>query len=581
MSEKQYYRDLLLRVQDKIRSLGATNRNRWAAFCYGRSMTIDEFSEKMKKYNLTFQGNDLNVLWNSIGIEGDMTFTEFLKFMQTDVDDFVPVVSTRRTYANEEPSDLPPLQKAYETPNYDNKFDRSPYGGNSNYDQSPYNAGGNTSYDYAKPVRGSDYSPNYGGYGNDRFNDDDRFGGDKYAAPSSGSLSNSSASDLIHENLRDIVIGCMSKDLLITGEVSKSAFIDVCTKYGVPESSFGFNKIITVGDPTMSGLIQYFTVAAHVCQNAQNALPPLDTGANNFRSEQKYSYEPPRDTYESNVSNYEPKPVSPKNYRNQVDFNSPTGPADGIRKASSRSDDVRQRKLAYESSISFGETPDPPQLVKTAIQDHNIFGAPEPYKAPQSPARAVQSPQNFYQAPPAQNYYQSPNSAPRENPDDVLMKIGQVVAGKSTLLFNKWRGYNTRMTAADLQKGLLREYDMNISIETIQEICDRYGGELNLSGFVKLMADGASMQPAAKGRATYTGSSRKMTEDDQTIDDIARQFSGQDFESIVAKARNADDLCIIFSRCGINFDEARVKKLVAKQGKNGFVDAIALKLGQI
>ncbi|EAY06238.1 hypothetical protein TVAG_034170 [Trichomonas vaginalis G3] len=596
MSEKQYYRNLLLRVQDKIRSLGATNRNRWAAFCYNKSMTMAEFGQKMEKYNMTFEGNDLQVLWDSVGIEGDMNFTEFLKFMQTDVDEFQPVLSSRRQYPKEEPADLPPLREAYENPSYSGNrgYEKPSLGGYD--DKSSYQDN-----DYGKPSYGS--NPSYGGYGNDRFANDDRFGGSKYDAQPAAPQSYSSnlASDIIHENLRDIVIGCMSKDSLITGEVSRSAFIDVCTKYGVPESTQGFGKILQIGDPSASGLIQYFLVAAKVCSESIN-LPPLNTNyspnyvapesnirnsATRYNDYGGFSNEPVRSPISSPKANrYENYNSSAQKssydynspQTNQYDYNSPRAGSNGLRSPSGRSNYQAFSREEPRENIDQNDAPyyeyQPPQLVKTAMVDHGIFGE-SPYK-PQTVQQRTPSVQ------PSPRPYTATRSQSNVNPDDVLKRVGEIIQGKPTHLFNKWRGYNTKMTANDLQRGLLREYDYNVPISTVEEICDRYGGELNLSNFVKLISDGAQLHSASsRSVSNYVPQSRKMTEDDQTIDDIAKQFVGQDFTALTEKARNADDLCIIFSRCGINFDEARVKKLVSKQGKNGFVDAIAMRLNNV
>lgn len=501
MSGKQYYRDLLLKCQDKIRGLGATNKNRWAAFCYNKSMTLPEFKDKMMKYNVQFSDNDLNVIWDSVGIASEMNFTEFLKFMQTDVDNFNPVASGRGRSAPSSSSGFPQTHDMYETP---------AYGGNDGF--------GGRGYGY-----GASPQPTFGG----------------------------SADDLVHENLRDIVISCMSKDSLMTGEVSRNAFIDVCGKYGISESMPGFSKILSMGDPMRSGLIQYFTVASKICLDAKS-------GGSNFGGS-------------GFSSGYDAPPPQPRHAAMEENISlGDTGPSRGF------DESPQPRKSAYMSSIHFGDD-SAPKPRKAALEESNVWGDYQPAPTPQRASLPMGAPRpNF-------NQYAGPSGG---NPDEVLAKISAKVTegmGNSSAAFNKWRGYNTKLNATDLCKGLQRDCDYSAPLDVVQEILDRYGGELTLTNFVRLMGDGAQMgerASSAKSRATLTPTNRKMTEDDQTIEDIAQQFSGKDFAALTMKARNADDLCIIFQRAGIQFDEARVKKLVSKQGKNGFVDSILQRLGQ-
>lgn len=521
MSNRQYYRDLLLRVQDKIRGLGSTNKNRWASFCYSGSMSCSEFADKMKKYNVQFKDNDMDVIWNSILGGNDMKFTDFLKFMQTDVDDFEPVLSSapapsRSSY--EQPS------SAYESPN-------------SNYNPPSY---GNERTDrYSDDRFGRD---NYGG---DRFGQDN-FGGDRFGAPQPNFGGN--ADDLIHENLRDIIISCMSKDSLITGEVSKNAFIDICAKLGIFESTPGFNKILQMGDPSYTGLIQYFTVAAKICSASAASFAPAPSYGQNYQS----SYEPPKNSYA-----YEnPAP--------RVSIRPPPEENISLSDTNSRYDD-QPRKGAYQSSIGFGnDLGAAPRQRRAAMEESNIFGeSPQRRSLPVGETR----PQVM-----------------GGNADDVLAKISAKVTeniGNSSAAFNKWKGYNTRLTAADLCKGLQRDCDYNPPLAVVEEILARYGGELSLTGFVKMMGDGTNVgkEQNQRPKSSFQPSGRKMTEDDQTIEDIASQFNGRDFEQLTGRARNAEDLCNIFRRNNIQFNEARVKKLIAKQGKNGFCDSVLSRLG--
>lgn len=569
MSGKQYYRDLLLRVQDKIRGLGATNKNRWAAFCYGGSMSLPEFTDKVKKYNVQFNDGDMDIIWDSVGISGDMKFTDFLKFMQTDVDDFNPVTSQRGRSAPPQSSGMSQARDAYETPSY---------GGGNNYNQPSYGGDRFGGDRFGGDRFGND---NYGGdrFGNDNF-DGDRFGGnDRFGQAPPPSLGGN-ADDLIHENLRDIVISCMSKDSLMTGEVSRNAFLDICSKLGITESLPGFSKILQAGDPSYSGLIQYFTIASKICSDS--ALP--STGGSGYgagsgssyggygapASKPSYGYDAPAPKPSYGGGFDEPR----SSYRDKGDNISLR---DTAPKRDAFNDNPAPRKSAYQSSISFGDdggAPQPRQR-KAAMEESNIWGDPAPRQA--SPQRASL---------PIGGGYGASYSAASGDADEVLAKISTKVSegiGNSSAAFNKWRGYNTRLVPEDLLKGLQRDCDYSPPLEVVREICSRYGGELSLTGFVKMMGDGTTMgQKSAQARpkSSFTPSTRKMTEDDQTIEDIAAQFNGRDFELIAGRARNAEELCNIFRRNNIQFDESRVKKLIAKQGKNGFCDSILVRLGQ-
>ena len=516
MSEKQYYRKLLLTVQDKIRGLGATNRNRWAAFCYNKTMTYDEFVEKMEKYNVQFNPNDMRVLWDSVDVPGDvMDFQGFLKFMQADVDELVPVIRPRGGgggfgggsggYAGS---------------------GSGGYGANDGFGAPPPRGGSGDYYD--TPSYGNRQSPTYGG----------PRGGYDDPPPRAGAMGGN-CEDLIHENLRDIIIGCMSRDSLMTGEISRNGFADVCAGYGIHESTPGFNSIISIGDPSRSGLIKYFTIAAHVCSSVPSGGSPEPMGDYGRPSYNDY---PPRPAYGSGGGSggFDEPPPRRGGYDGGVQFEQPP---------------PSSKRTAYQSSIQLGDDSEPRQFSRGSSG-----GSGGGYD-------------NFDRG----------TTDINEVLKNISVKVSENI-GNSKAAFQKWRGFKDKLGAEEIRNGLIKDCQYNVPLPVIQQICARYGDPMGLTGFVRLMGDGTTIaeetpRKTSGGRGRSPGD-RPMTEDDKTIENIALQLEGKDWETICGKCKTADNLIVAFSRLGCKVDENRIRVLVSKQGIRGFLDSISVHLGQ-
>ncbi|EAY05590.1 hypothetical protein TVAG_300720 [Trichomonas vaginalis G3] len=66
-----------------------------------------------------------------------------------------------------------------------------------------------------------------------------------------------------------------------------------------------------------------------------------------------------------------------------------------------------------------------------------------------------------------------------------------------------------------------------------------------------------------------------MTDDEEVIYNIQQQIRpGTNVDAVFSKARTANDLCMIFDRLGISYDENQIRKMVAKQGIIGFFYSI-------
>jgi hypothetical protein len=543
MSETQYYRKLLLTIQEKIRRLGSTNRNRWAAFCYTKSLSFSEFENQMEKYNIEYRPGDIRVIWDSVGIQSnDMNFQDFLKFMQTDVDELVPVTSGRGGAGR-----APPADEFY--------ADRPSYGR-----QEP---------SYAPPA-------------------------------SSGAAFGNSCNDIIHENLRDIVIGCMSRDSLMTGEISRNGFADVCASYGVRESMPGFSRLISIGDATGSGLVQYFTIAAHICSSA--TLPANDPPMRRHCSFDQPAFDDPPAGRGFSQPAFDEQPVQRKTaYESSISFgDAPAPPAQPV-----------QRRTAYESSISFGVDPKPARQGYGSGSGGAGYGSGSGGAGYGSGYGSGSGGAGYGFGSGGAGYgsgsggagygfgsggagYGSGSGAGFDefanmergssNIADVLKNISIKVTesiGNSKQAFLKWRGMNDNLGAEEIRQGLIRDCKYVVPLEVIQQICMKYGDPMNLTGFVKMMGDGTTIaeETPRKGSGGRNSGNRPMTEDDKTLEEIAMQLKGKDWQSVVARARNAEDLNRAFQRLGCVVDESRVRVLVSKKGRNGFLDAIMDHIG--
>jgi len=487
MSDTQRIRKTLLRIQDKLKSLGSSNRNRWASLSTGSTMGISQFISKVKTFNVQFEDSELMVILDTLEIPDNLTFTEFVKFMQADVDEFVPRSSGRQISS-------------------DRGFDEP--------------------------------APRF--------------------APQGKMIGEPSADSIIHENLREIINSCMDVDTLLSGEVSKRQFSDICKVFGINEFSPSWKFVINAGDPLSSGIVSYFAIAKHVCKSDSFGSEPVSRDMDRFSFETpKMSFDPPpRSSYDQQY-NQEPKRPSPQDNQRKTAFEQTTS-NESQRKAPIGSE---YRRAALEKSNIFGE----PEI-QTRITPRN--------RVPDSPY-GEQRPNSS-----SQNQFSGKVRVEGLPPNELSKAISKHIMetmGSTKNAFQKWRGMNDRLNAEDVRQGLFKDANVAVPIEDLEILFRQHGSSVNLTGFVKMMSNGSEFSGSSSSSFEAPQQERKKTVDEQALDSIASQLGGKDWEQIIFKANSTDDVMRGFKRINVVANEDEVRRLMSKLGKTGLIDTLKQK----
>ena len=160
---------------------------------------------------------------------------------------------------------------------------------------------------------------------------------------------------------------------------------------------------------------------------------------------------------------------------------------------------------------------------------------------------------------------------PPVNPEALTKLIADKVdesVGSTQNAFNRWRGIDTRLTPQALQKGLSKDANINVPLEDLQELMAKYGGDLSEMAFSRMLG---SAQPKV---------TRKMTQDDQALQDIADQIQQTGWEKIFYKASSASEIVRLLGEMGVIASEADIRRLTMKLGRTGIIDALKMRLGE-
>jgi hypothetical protein len=148
-------------------------------------------------------------------------------------------------------------------------------------------------------------------------------------------------------------------------------------------------------------------------------------------------------------------------------------------------------------------------------------------------------------------------------------KVSQVSRG-SRQVYMRWKGPHDLLDANDIRDGLARDVNILVPLRDLNVIVGQYGGPMNVSAFVRMLGDGGKF---AEQNATIGGVQR-ATEDEAALMRIAEQVIGTDWETVILRARTAEDAVHGLARCGIEVQEGVLHTLMSKLGKTGLVDAV-------
>lgn len=144
----------------------------------------------------------------------------------------------------------------------------------------------------------------------------------------------------------------------------------------------------------------------------------------------------------------------------------------------------------------------------------------------------------------------------------------------SKAAFGKWRGKNDFLNAQDLRNGLARDCDILITREDANSIVQQYGGPMNMSSFVRFLSDGSKYEEQHKSLQGL----KQATGEEAVWRRVANSVKGYDWESIVMKARNADELIYEFRRRGVNIESSDLYYITSKYGRSNFINAVRARL---
>jgi Ca2+-binding EF-hand superfamily protein len=212
MSESYRLRKVLISIQDRIRALGSTNRNRWAGMTMEQTITFEKFYERIHFLGNDTSESDLRTIWFSLDFTNVMKYPDFLKFVSQDVEDFVA-----KTVPEEKPTN----------DYYDERNSRRSSEG----------------YDDRNSRRSSE------GY-------DDRY-----------SHKRESITSQIRNSLQELCNLCIVSDSNLAGEISQRTFSDHCRKVGINVSDSEFQRLVRQNDTSGNGFVSYFLVVDQACHS--------------------------------------------------------------------------------------------------------------------------------------------------------------------------------------------------------------------------------------------------------------------------------------------------------------------------
>ena len=451
MSETRRIRSELSALQERIRSLGNTNRNRWAKFSISNKMSKEEFAQKLRTFDLGIDENDIDEIWSIMEPQGDtISMSNFIKLIQVDAFSYVPSTKVGQEYSPRQISSEIPQERPQEAV----------------------------------------YTPN----GHDRI---------------------SSTSTAIFRNLESIIHQCMDLDRRKRAEVSLRSFTSICSDSGVNAYDEEWKEFIHKFDPYATGLIPYYLVADTVCKDndineipAEEELPPL----------------------------YEPRQEQMPQAQNQE---------------------------RYQREDFYDEQPPLP-----AMQQDN-------YEQPQMQERSMDNSYNsaeFQDSRSSSRYgeFEPGQEAPPIDENALRKLIADKVdesMGSSSNAFNRWRGMDSKLTPANLRLGLSKDAHIDVPLLDLEKITSKFGGDLSQSNFSRMLGEGSALT-----------SSRKMTQDDQALQDIADQIHQEGWEKIFFRASSASEITKLLSEMGVIADENDIRRLTMKLGRTGVIDSLKMRV---
>jgi Ca2+-binding EF-hand superfamily protein len=523
MSESKRRRQILQSIQSRILTLGNSNRDRWNIFSIEPEITIEQFCQRIGALGISIEPHEILTLWRAVGISNDtMQFADFVRFLQASSEDICGCE--------------------------DSSVKRS-----------------------------------------------------------------KNISEIFGTNYKRLLGKFAESDPTITGFITHRAFNDIAAWYGLTNRS-DIRMIVQKYDDG-SGNITYFQFIADLCYDSfsppqeRRAPPPPSIDTSFSTSFESFTSSPI-----SPCQSYQPQSGSELRYTPQLQRSPRRNDCDD---SFSRDQDIYppQREMLNHSYDGYATPPrrSPKPVPFTSPRrndsrysprlsggspssggrgklDPEIFGQYSPRSPPTSPSsggRGKLDPAIFGEKPVIQTVIEQPEfnaddcvNAERINgltPAQLIELISKQVGkhfrrGKQAYI--KWRGKDDLLTANDIRNGLAKDANIVVPLRDINVVMNQYGGPFSLSTFIRMLSDGASLAENKKS----PGGMRQITENEAAIIRIAEQVHGNEWEIVVAKARNAEEMCRGLKNLGIRVSQDDIRVLMAKLGRSGLIKAINMHL---
>lgn len=371
-------------------------------------------------------------------------------------------------------------------------------------------------------------------------------------------------------NRRALLMKFVESDPTTTGQVTHRAFADICSWFGSAENQSDIKQLISQYDPLGTGVIEYFSLMSDLCY--MKRPPGLQVPSS------------PKQTYDTT--------------RSPTQMRSPT--SDRSRTAPQREFTTPTRSpVSPRLDTSFSRSPmGSPVSPRTGYNtssggrgklDPAIFGCSSPPRSPgtSSGGRGRLDPAIFGQRTVSDDLPEQPMQraddcinaervsglTPNQYIELISKQVSRISRG-SKQCYAKWRGGHNLLDANDIRDGLAKDANILVPLRDIEMIVNHYGGPMNMSTFVRMLADGTRY---AEQNSTIEGMKR-VTEDEAVLMRISEQVIGTQWESLVLRSRSAEDIVRVFAEMGAEVTESEIGTLTSKLGKTGLVDAIKARI---
>lgn len=380
--------------------------------------------------------------------------------------------------------------------------------------------------------------------------------------------------DTLRSNKRALLMKFIEADPRTSGRISHRAFSDICSWFGSAENQSDTRQIISRYDPMGKGVFNYFNLMSDLVEDDHSA--PINSYS--YQSNQGYPTSPTQAPASPRFSpkappidvSYSHSPERNLNYDNNS-YNFGLSNQNSSPKSPNKTPTSSGGRNRLDPAI-FG-TSSQQQHVNSGTSsggrgrlDPAIFGQRSP-TSDSVPEQPVQHADDFV------NAEHVSGLTPNQYVELISKQVSRVSRG-SKQCYSRWRGNLDLLDATAIRDGLAKDANIVLPYRDLELIVNHYGGPMNLSSFVRMLSDGSQY---AEQNKTIDGV-RKATEDEASIIQIADQVIGTKWEEYVLRSSSAEEVARGFAQLGIEADSNVIRRLMAKLGSNGFVDAIKARI---